>query len=221
MSRSSQRPRLIVGISGASGAIYGARLLELLVPMPVETHLVMSRSAEMTLALETDLKPADLRARADVVHAIGDLAAPISSGSFQTVGMVVAPCSIRSMAEIGTGVTATLLTRAADVVLKERRRLVLMVRETPLHTGHLQTMAALSQMGAVIAPPVPAFYAKPQTIAEMVDQSLGRVLDLFGLDSGVVHRWGERDREVQPRTSRASASRKAAESARAARSGPR
>jgi 4-hydroxy-3-polyprenylbenzoate decarboxylase len=221
MSRSSQRPRLIVGISGASGAIYGARLLELLVPMPVETHLVMSRSAEMTLALETDLKPADLRALADVVHAIGDLAAPISSGSFQTVGMVVAPCSIRSMAEIGTGVTATLLTRAADVVLKERRRLVLMVRETPLHTGHLQTMAALSQMGAVIAPPVPAFYAKPQTIAQMVDQSLGRVLDLFGLDSGVVHRWGERDREVQPRTSRASASRKAAESARAARSGPR
>ena len=191
MSRSSQHPRLIVGISGASGAIYGARLLEILAPMPVETHLVMSRSAEMTLALETDLKAADLRARADVVHAVGDLAAPISSGSFQTLGMVVAPCSIRSMAEIATGVTTTLLTRAADVVLKERRRLVLMVRETPLHSGHLQTMATLSQMGAVIAPPVPAFYAKPQTIAEMVDQTLGRVLDLFGLDSGTVRRWGE------------------------------
>jgi 4-hydroxy-3-polyprenylbenzoate decarboxylase len=145
----------------------------------------------MTLALETDLKPADLRARADVAHAIGDLAAPISAGSFPTIGMVVAPCSIRSMSEIATGVTTTLLSRAADVVLKERRRLVLLVRETPLHTGHLQTMAALSQMGAVIAPPVPAFYAKPQTIAEMVDQTLGRVLDLFGLDSGTVRRWGE------------------------------
>lgn len=186
-----QHPRLIVGISGASGAIYGARLLEILAPMPVETHLVMSRAAELTLALETDLKTADLRARADVVHAIGDLAAPISSGSFRTLGMVVAPCSIRSMAEIATGVTTTLLTRAADVVLKERRRLVLMIRETPLHTGHLQTMTALSQMGAVIAPPVPAFYAKPQTISEMIDQSLGRVLDLFGLDSGTVRRWGE------------------------------
>src|SRR5437588_1344279 len=191
MSRSSQTPRLIVGISGASGAVYGARLLEILAPLPVETHLVMSRSAEMTLALETDLKPAELRARADVVHAIGDLAAPISSGSFQTLGMIIAPCSIRSMSEIATGVTTTLLTRAADVVLKERRRLVLMVRETPLHTGHLQTMAALSQMGAVIAPPVPAFYAKPQTIAEMIDQTLGRVLDLFGLETGGVKRWGE------------------------------
>lgn len=197
MSQTAPHPRLIVGISGASGAIYGARLLEILMPMAVETHLVMSRSAEMTLALETNLKPADLRARADVVHRIGDLAAPISSGSFQTLGMVVAPCSIRSMAEIASGVTTTLLTRAADVVLKERRRLVLMVRETPLHTGHLQTMATLSQIGAVIAPPVPAFYAKPQTIAEMVDQTLGRVLDLFGLDSGTVRRWGE-PTEVQP-----------------------
>jgi 4-hydroxy-3-polyprenylbenzoate decarboxylase len=198
MSRAARRPRLIIGISGASGAIYGARLLEILAPMAVETHLVMSRSAEMTLALETDLKPADLRARADVVHLIGDVAAPISSGSFRTIGMVVAPCSIRSMAEIATGVTTTLLTRAADVVLKERRRLVLMVRETPLHTGHLQTMAALSQMGAIIAPPVPAFYAKPQTLAEMIDQTLGRVLDLFGLDSGTVRRWGETT-EAKPR----------------------
>jgi 4-hydroxy-3-polyprenylbenzoate decarboxylase len=183
--------RLIVGISGASGVIYGARLLELLKPLAVETHLVMSRSAEVTLALETALKPADLRARADVVHAIGDLAAPISSGSFPTIGMVVAPCSIRSMAEIATGVTTTLLSRAADVTLKERRRLVLLVRETPLHTGHLRTMAALSEIGAVIAPPVPAFYAKPQTIEEMVDQTLGRILDLFGLDAGTVRRWGE------------------------------
>ena len=191
MAERSGHPRLIVGISGASGVIYGARLLELLRPLPVETHLVMSRTAEVTLALETDLKPAVVRSRADVVHAIGDLAAPISSGSFKTIGMVVAPCSIRSMAEIASGVTTTLLSRAADVVLKERRRLVLMVRETPLHTGHLRNLTALSEMGAVIAPPVPAFYAKPQTIAEMIDQTLGRVLDLFGLDAGVVKRWGE------------------------------
>ena len=188
---SSARPRLIVGISGASGVAYGARLLTLLRDLPVETHLVVSRAAEMTLALETDLKPADLRARADVVHAIGDMAAPISSGSFPTLGMIIAPCSIRSMSEIATGVTTTLLTRAADVALKERRRLVLAVRETPLHTGHLRTMTQLSEMGAVIAPPVPALYAKPRTIEEMIDHSLGRLLDLFGLDSGTVRRWGE------------------------------
>jgi 4-hydroxy-3-polyprenylbenzoate decarboxylase len=187
-------PRLIVGISGASGVVYGARLLALLKNLPVETHLVVSRSAEVTLALETDLKPADLRARADVVHAAGDMAAPISSGSFQTLGMIVVPCSIRSMAEIATGVTTTLLTRAADVVLKERRRLVLAVRETPLHAGHLRTMTQLAEMGAVIAPPVPAFYAKPQSLDEMIDHSLGRLLDLFGLDSGTVRRWGETGR---------------------------
>jgi flavin prenyltransferase len=188
---SKGRPRLIVGISGASGVAYGARLLTLLQGLPVETHLVMSRTAEMTLAIETELKPADLRARADVVHAIGDMAAPISSGSFPTLGMIIAPCSIRSMSEIATGVTATLLTRAADVVLKERRRLVLAVRETPLHTGHLRTMTALSEMGAIIAPPVPALYAKPQTIDEMIDHSIGRLLDLFGFDAGTVRRWGE------------------------------
>jgi 4-hydroxy-3-polyprenylbenzoate decarboxylase len=185
------RPRLIVGISGASGVIYGARLLELLRPLPVETHLVISRTADLTLTVETNLKPAAVRARADAVHANSDLAAPISSGSFKTIGMIVAPCSIRSMAEIASGVTTTLLSRAADVVLKERRRLVLLVRETPLHTGHLRTMTALSEMGAVIAPPVPAFYAKPQTLDEMIDQTLGRVLDLFGLETGLVRRWGE------------------------------
>lgn len=185
------RPRLIVGISGASGVIYGARLLELLRPLPVETHLVISRTADVTLAVETNLKPAAVRARADVVHANSDMAAPISSGSFKTMGMVVAPCSIRSMAEIASGVTTTLLSRAADVVLKERRRLVLLVRETPLHTGHLRTMTALSEMGAVIAPPVPAFYAKPQTLDEMIDQTLGRILDLFDLETGLVRRWGE------------------------------
>jgi flavin prenyltransferase len=185
------RPRLIVGISGASGTAYGARLLTLLKDLPVETHLVVSRAAEMALALETDLKPADLRARADVVHAIGDVAAPISSGSFRTLGMIIVPCSIRSMSEIATGVTTTLLTRAADVVLKERRRLVLSVRETPLHTGHLRTMTALSEMGAIIAPPVPGLYAKPRSIDEMIDHSVGRLLDLFCLDSGTVRRWGE------------------------------
>jgi flavin prenyltransferase len=183
--------RLIVGISGASGVIYGVRLLELLRPLPIETHLVITRAAEVALAVETDLKPAAVRALADVAHAIGDIAAPISSGSFRTMGMVVAPCSIRSMAEIASGVTTTLLSRAADVALKERRRLVLLVRETPLHTGHLRTMTALSEMGAVIAPPVPAFYAKPQSLAEMIDQTLGRVLDLFGLETGRVRRWGE------------------------------
>jgi 4-hydroxy-3-polyprenylbenzoate decarboxylase len=198
MAETSERARLIVGISGASGAIWGARLLELLRPLPVETHLVISRTAEVTLALETDLKPAVVRDRADVVHAIGDLAAPISSGSFKTMGMIVAPCSIRSMAEIATGVTTTLLTRAADVVLKERRRLVLLVRETPLHTGHLRTMTALSEIGAVVAPPVPAFYAKPQTLAEMIDHTLGRILDLFGLETGTVRRWGEPPTEENP-----------------------
>jgi flavin prenyltransferase len=191
MSQRPTRPRLIVGITGASGVVYGARLLRLLRDLPVETHLVISRSAEVTLALETDLKPADLRALADVVHAIGDMAAPISSGSFRTLGMIIAPCSIRSMSEIATGVTTTLLTRAADVVLKEHRRLVLTVRETPLHVGHLRTMTALAEMGAVIAPPVPAFYAKPQTLDEMINHSLGRMLDLFDLDSGTVRRWGE------------------------------
>src|ERR1700756_2708079 len=199
MVEPSERPRLIVGISGASGAIYGARLLELLRMLPVETHLVISRSAEVTLALETGLKPAIVPRRAHVVHAIGDLAAPISSGSFKTMGMVVAPCSIRSMAEIASGVTTTLLTRAADVVLKERRRLVLMVREPPLHTGHLRSMTALSEMGAVIAPPVPAFYAKPQSLSEMIDQTLGRVLDLFDLETGGVRRWGEPSSHPKPR----------------------
>lgn len=181
--------RLIVGISGASGIVYGVRLLEALRPLPVETHLVMTRTADMTLAYETDYKGADVRALADAVYPIGDLGAALSSGSFRTLGMVVAPCSIRSMSEIATGVTSNLLTRAADVTLKERRRLVLMVRETPLHTGHLRTMLALSEMGAVIAPPVPAFYARPQSLSELVDQTVGRVLDLFQLETNLVLRW--------------------------------
>jgi len=181
--------RLIVGISGASGVIYGVRLLQTLRALPVESHLVMSKSAEMTLAYESDLKAAQVQALADVCHPIGDVGASIASGSFQAMGMVVAPCSIRSMSEIATGVTSTLLTRAADVVLKERRRLLLMVRETPLHTGHLRNLLALSEMGAIIAPPVPGFYAEPQDIDDIVDHTVGRVLDLFGLDSGKVRRW--------------------------------
>ncbi len=183
--------RLIVGISGASGVIYGMRLLETLQAMPVETHLVISKAAEVTFAYETDMKMAAVRELADIVYPEADIGAAISSGSFKTLGMVVAPCSIRSMSEIATGVTATLLTRAADVVLKERRRLVLMVRETPLHTGHLRTMTALSEMGAIIAPPLPALYAKPETIDDVIDHSVGRILDLFGLDTGKVRRWGE------------------------------
>lgn len=181
--------RLVIGISGASGTIYGIRLLELLRKTPIETHLVMSRSAEVTAAYETDMKIAAIRALADVAWRQEDIAASISSGSFRTMGMIVAPCSIRSMSEISSGVTSTLLTRAADVMLKERRRLVLMVRETPLHTGHLRTMTQLSEMGAIIAPPVPAFYSKPLSLMDMVDHTIGRVLDLFDIDLGTVRRW--------------------------------
>lgn len=187
----SHPSRLIIGITGASGVLYGVRMLETLRPLAIETHLVMTKAAEMTLAYETDLKAAQVRALADVGYAIGDVGAAISSGSFNTLGMVIAPCSIRSMSEIATGVTSNLLTRAADVCLKERRRLVLMLRETPLHSGHLRNMLALSDMGAVIAPPVPGFYARPQSIDEMVDQTVGRVLDLFGIETGKVRRWGE------------------------------
>ncbi|MBR0795286.1 UbiX family flavin prenyltransferase [Bradyrhizobium jicamae] len=183
--------RLIVGISGASGVVYGLRTLQLLRNAGIETHLVMSKTAEVTFAHETAVKIADVRAAAHTVHRIDDMAASIASGGFRTTGMIVAPCSIRSMSEIATGVTSTLLTRAADVTLKERRRLVLMVRETPLHAGHLRSMAALSDMGAIVAPPVPAFYAKPRSIEEMVDQTVGRMLDLFDIDIGVVRRWGE------------------------------
>lgn len=187
--------RLIVGLSGASGVIYGVRALELLKGSGVETHLVMSRSAEVTLAYETKLKVRDVQALADVVHPIHDIAASISSGSFKTLGMLVSPCSIRTLSEIATGVTSTLLTRAADVVLKERRRLVLMLRETPLHTGHLRTMTALSEMGAIIAPPIPAFYFGPKTLDDVVNQSIGRALDLFGIELGIVRRWGEESAE--------------------------
>jgi len=183
--------RLVVGISGASGVRYGVRLLTLLREAGVETHLVMTHAAEITLAHETSCKVAQVRALASVAYAIGDIAAGISSGSFRTMGMVVAPCSVRSMSEIASGVTSSLLSRAADVTLKERRRLVLLVRETPLHAGHLRTMLQLSEMGAVIAPPVPAFYAQPTSLEEMIDHTLGRVMDLFGIEIGTVRRWRE------------------------------
>lgn len=183
--------RLVVGISGASGAIYGIRLLQALRRLNIETHLVVSRSAELTIAYETTFRPAEVRALAHVHYKAEDVGAAIASGSFPTLGMIVAPCSVRSMAEIATGVTANLLTRAADVTLKERRRLVLMVRETPLHAGHLRNLLALAEMGAVIAPPLPAFYSGPRSLDDLVDQSVGRVLDLFGIESGLVRRWGE------------------------------
>jgi 4-hydroxy-3-polyprenylbenzoate decarboxylase len=193
---SLQPRRLIVGISGASGILYGIRALQILKQCGFETHLVMTRSAQITLAHETSVKVAEINELAAVVHRIDDIGASISSGSFRTMGMLVAPCSVRTMSEIATGVTSSLLTRAADVVLKERRRLVLMVRETPLHLGHLRTMASLTEMGAVIMPPVPALYARPNSIEDMVTHSIGRALDLFDIDTGLVKRWGESGEEI-------------------------
>lgn len=186
---SERKKRIIVGISGASGVIYGIRALETLRELGVETHLVISKAAEMTLAYESELTAKDLRAMADHFHPMTDVGASISSGSFHTLGMLIAPCSIRTMSEIATGVTGSLMSRAADVVLKERRRLVLAIRETPLHTGHLRTMLQLSEMGAVICPVVPAFYNKPRTLDDIVNHTVGRALDLFDIDTGSVKRW--------------------------------
>jgi len=201
--KTAARRRLIVGISGASGAVYGIRLLELLREAEVETHLVMTRSAEITLAHETGRKAAEVRALADFSYANEDIAAAIASGSFPISGMIVAPCSIRSLSEIATGVTAGLLSRAADVCLKERRRVVLMVRETPLHAGHLQSMLRVTEIGAIVYPPVPAMYARPASVEELIDQTLGRVLDLFDIDAGTVRRWGEDCGKAGPRSGRA------------------
>jgi 4-hydroxy-3-polyprenylbenzoate decarboxylase len=196
MAEELRRP-LVVGVSGASGAIYGVRVLDACRDLGVETHLIISRAAVLTLAQETSLSAADVALKAHVTWRVGDLAAPVASGSFPTLGMIVAPCSIKTMSEIASGVTTSLLTRAADVTLKERRPLVLMVRETPFHLGHLRTMAQLAEMGAVIAPPMPAFYARPASVEEMVDQSVGRALDLIGLAWPVVRRWG-RDLSAAP-----------------------
>jgi 4-hydroxy-3-polyprenylbenzoate decarboxylase len=190
MPSTTKRRRIVVGISGASGAIYGVRLLHLLRELDVESHLVVSRSAQVTLTQELDLRLADVQALADVCYPNADIGAAISSGSFRVDGMIVAPCSIKTLSEVATGCTSSLLARAADVVLKERRRLVLMVRETPLHAGHIRNLAAVTEAGAIVYPPVPAFYAKPATLEEMVDHTLGRVLDLFDIDSRTVRRWG-------------------------------
>ena len=188
---SDQAGRLIVGISGASGARLGVRLLQAARELGMESHLVVSKAGALTLAQETGLSAGAVADLASVTHKAGDIAASIASGSFRTKGMVIAPCSVRTMSEIASGVTTSLLTRAADVTLKERRPLVLMVRESPLHLGHLRTLTALAEMGAIIAPPMPAFYADLTSIEDMIDQSVGRALDLLGLDWRPLRRWGE------------------------------
>jgi flavin prenyltransferase len=188
MAKNAPR-RLVIGISGASGTIYGIRMLELLKKTDIETHLVMSKSAEMTMVYETPYKPKEVRALASVNHPAADIGASISSGSFPTIGMIVVPCSIRTMSEIACGVTSTLVTRAADVVLKEKRRLVLALRETPLHGGHLRTLTTLADIGAIVAPIVPAFYNKPKTVDDIINHTVGRLLDLFGIETKMVKRW--------------------------------
>lgn len=195
------RGRLIIGISGSSGVVYGVRLLEALAALPIQSHLIMTKPAEMTLGLETDHKIADVRALADVHYPINDVGAAPASGSFPMLGMIVAPCSMKTLAEIATGISSNLLTRAADVTLKERRRLVLATRETPLHAVHLRNMLTLTEMGAIIAPPVPAFYARPKTLDDMIAHTVGRWLDLFGLDTGRVHRWRQTPPVVNRRPS--------------------
>ncbi len=182
--------RLIVGISGASGVVYGVRALQLLREAEVETHLVISPSAQLTVQYELDMGLDEVKGLASEVHAVKNVGASIASGSFVTRGMLIAPCSIRTLSEVATGVTSSLLTRSADVVLKERRRLVLMLRETPLHTGHLRSMTQVSEMGGIIAPPVPAFYTQPTSLDEVVTQSVARALDLFGFDLPATKRWG-------------------------------
>lgn len=191
--------RMIVGISGSSGVIYGIRLLQALRETDVESHLVMSKPAELTLAYETKLKGAEVRAMADKVYPAGDVSAAPASGSFPTMGMVIAPCSMKTLAEVATGMSTSLLSRAADVTLKERRRLVLMARETPLHQTHLKNMLTVTEMGGIIAPPVPAFYARPTSLDDMVDHSVGRVLDLFGIDHPITKRWDELRNEQRQR----------------------
>lgn len=183
------KARLVVGISGASGAIYGVRCLEMLRELDVETHLVISKSGVLTIEQELGISASAVKAMADVVHAPGNIGAACASGSFQTMGMIVAPCSMRSLAEIATGVTSSLLTRSAEVVLKERRRLVLLARESPLTNTHLKNMLAVSEMGGIVMPPVPAFYTHPKSLEEMVDHTVSRALDLFGLDTGKAKRW--------------------------------
>ena len=182
--------RIVVGMTGASGAVYGVRLLEALKEVGgIETHLVVTRAAALTIAAELDMTRRDVERLADVVHAERDVGASIASGSFRTDGMIIAPCSMKTLAAIATGVTDTLVSRAADVALKQRRRVVLMVRESPLHLVHLRNMVTVTEMGAIVFPPMPAFYAKPESIDAIVDQSVGRVLDLFDIESPRLRRW--------------------------------
>ena len=181
--------RLIVAITGASGTAYGVRLLQVLKETDIETHLVLTDSAKLTMAAETNFDPAQVQALADVVHSAKNVGATIASGSFVTLGMVVAPCSINTLSEIAWGITGNLISRAADVVLKERRRLVLLVRETPLHAGHLKSMLQVTQNGAIVMPPVPALYIQPKSIDDIIDHTVGRVLHLFGLETDLVQRW--------------------------------
>lgn len=184
-------PRIIIGISGASGFQYGVKALEMLQPLPLEVHLVVSKGAEKTCVLETDYRLDEVMAMADVVHPIGHLGASIASGSFKTLGMLVAPCSMRTLGAIAHCLTDNLLTRAADVVLKERRRLVLLARETPLNLGHISNMAAVTEMGGILFPPVPALYQRPQTADDIITHSVSRALDLFDIDVENIPRWGE------------------------------
>jgi flavin prenyltransferase len=191
--QTTTRKRLVVGVSGATGIVYAIQLLTRLRQVDVESHLVVSKAGELTRTYETTLSVDELRALADVNYRVGDVSAAISSGSYKTLGMVVAPCSMRTLAEIATGMSSTLLTRAADVTLKERRKLVLLPRETPLHAVHLRNMLAVTELGGIIMPPVPAFYLKPATIDELVDDTVCRVLDLFDIDVPGVKRWGEQN----------------------------
>lgn len=184
--------RLIVGMSGATGSIFGIRILQVLAPMPdIETHLVMSKAAKMTLQVETPHSVKEVEEMADVAHDINNVGASIASGSFRTAGMVIAPCSMKSMGGIVLSVGGDLLVRAADVVLKERRKLVLVARETPLHLGHLESMATLTRMGAVVFPPVPAFYHRPKTLDDVIDQTVARILDQFEVETDMFNRWNE------------------------------
>lgn len=188
-----KKQRLVVGISGASGIIYGIRLLECLQDSEIETHLVVSKAAHQTRGIETNLSAADLNKLADKHYHIDDITADIASGSYQTIGMIIAPCSMHTLADVAHGCSNNLLTRAADVILKERLKLVMMVRETPFNLAHIRNMALASEMGAIIAPPVPAFYNQPKTIDDLVNHSVGRVLDLFGINTEMVRRWGAQD----------------------------
>lgn len=185
----TNKPRIIIGITGSSGIIYGIRLLQVLKQLPIETHLIVSKAGQLTRSYETTLSAAELKSLADFYHPCTDITASIASGSFKTIGMIIAPCSMKTLAEVAQGISSSLISRAADVVLKERRKLVLLTREAPLHLAHLNNMVAITQMGGIIYPPVPAFYTQPERISDLVDETVGRVLDLFDLECGLVKRW--------------------------------